>query len=425
MILILVLSAACTESAHGPALELVAHVEYEMGGDIQFQRRSGTHTVDGVLVDITTDLVFASAHSDRSRDDGGIRVVDITDPAEPVELARIPCPGYQSDVAVHETLLVQTIDFPESNQGCDPSWLDASGSREVDRARVGGVRVFDVSDPARPRLIGFVEVGEGAHNVTVIPWSDIAYVAELDGDLGVLDLADPAFTYAAIDVRSISPEMKTSCHDFGLDPLRLLAFCPATLDETYILDVSEPTRPAYLGKIVNAALSRHHGARMAPDGVTLVLEAEFDHEPDVPSDAPAGLWFYDLTESTDPMLLGSWAPSSCEPSELAERACSSHWYNFVPGSKSLVVAWRHEGVFVVDYTDPAAVTEAGFFRPSSFRPGANPDFWTAYFWHGHLYATSGADLSGLYILGKDDFADSTPSPYDEGTSWGRWTTREP
>ncbi|MEX2011218.1 MAG: hypothetical protein WEF51_03155, partial [Chloroflexota bacterium] len=393
-------------------MELVAHVRYEMGGDIQFQRRSGAHTVGGVSVDTTTDLVFASAHTDTSRVDGAIEVIDVTDPSNPKRLTRIPCPGYQSDVAVYETLLVQTLDHPASNVGCDPEWLQNTGSIGVDRAGTGGVRIFDVTDPARPRLIHFAEVAgfEGVHDVTVLPWAGVAYLAQLNGELGILDLVDPAFPYTAIEVSAISPEMKTSCHDIGLDPVRLLAFCPASQYETYVLDVTEPMRPAYLSKIVNAALSRHHGALMAPDGVTLVLEAEYDHPPWVASDAPAGLWFYDLTEPTDPQLLGSWAPESCEPTEQAERACSSHWYNFIPGTELLVAAWRHEGVFIVDYTDRAAPVETGFFSPSSratvLRAVAGADFWTAYFWHGHVYGSAGGSRSGLYILRDDDITDA-------------------
>ena len=87
---------------NSPSMEEVAHVSYEMGGDLQFQRRSGPHLLDGVSVDATTDLVFASAHADVSRVDGGIEIIDITDPTAPTTLTRIPCPGYQSDVAVYE-----------------------------------------------------------------------------------------------------------------------------------------------------------------------------------------------------------------------------------------------------------------------------------------------------------------------------------
>ena len=287
------------------------------------------------------------------------------------------------------------------------------------------MRIFDVTDPARPTLIQFVEVlgrfGGGVHDVTVVPWAGIAYLAQLDGQLGILDLTDPAFPYVAIDVASISPEMKTSCHDVGLDPVRLLAFCPALEDETYILDVSVPTEPSYLGKITNAALSRHHGALMAPDGATLVLESEYDHPPSVASDAAAGLWFYDLSDATRPILLGSWAPTSCEPSEQAERACSSHWYNFVPGTDLLVAGWRHEGVYLVDYTNPAAPVEAASFRPRLGLTGDPTDFWTAYYWHGYVYGSANRASGGLYVLGDDALTDAEPSPYDEGTSWGRWS----
>lgn len=429
LVLIAGLASTCSGAGDGRCMELRAYVRYDMGGDLQFQRRSGAHILDGVSVDTTTDLVFASAHTDVSRVDGGIEIFDITDPSMPTRLTRIPCPGYQSDVAVHETLLVQTLDHQASNAGCDPQWLRTSGSAAVDRAGTGGVRIFDVADPARPRLIHFLEltggIGDGVHDVTVLPWAGVAYLAQLNGELGILDLGDPAFPYTAINVGSISQEMKASCHDIGLDPIRLLAFCPAMEDETYVLDVSEPMRPEYVSKVVNPALSRHHGALMAPDGVTLVLQAEYDHPPVVPSDAPAGLWFYDLSEPTDPELRGSWDPVSCEPTEDDERACSSHWYNFVAGTQLLVAAWRHEGVYVVDYTDPAAAVETGFFSPSSragvLRPVATADFWTAYYWHGNVYGSAGGARSGLYILRHDDMTDVEPSPYDEGTSWGRWT----
>jgi hypothetical protein len=226
------MAISCSGSSTSPALEVVARVDYEMGADLQFQRRSGVQTAE------QHDIVFASAHSDRSRSDGGIEIIDVTDPGTPVRLTRIPCPGYQSDVAVHETLLLQTIDFPGSNGGCDPDWLTETRSSGIDRSHVGGVRIFDVTDPANPVPIAFVEVSgdDGVHNVTVIPWAD--------GDLGILDLNDPELRYQRVAIDSISPEMVTSCHDIGLDPVRELAFCPVTLDETYILDVSEPMQPA-------------------------------------------------------------------------------------------------------------------------------------------------------------------------------------
>lgn len=339
-VIFVVVAVRAEGTREGSDMQLVGYAPYRMGTDFQFQRRSGNHNLDGVSVSTTTDLVFAGAHQDSSRSDGGIEIIDITDPSDPASLTRIPCPGYQSDVAVHERLLLQTLDHAASNAGWDAEWLESSGSAAVDQPGSSGVRIFDVTDPARPKLVHFLEVedevGGGVHNVTVLPWVGIAYLSELDGELGILDLTDSAFPYTAIEVTSISAEIKTSCHDIGLDPVRLLAFCAANEDETYILDVRDPARPVYAAKIVNGALSRHHEARMAPDGTTLVLQSEYDHPPALDSDAPAGLWFYDLTDPTDPVVLGSWAPDSCEPSERDERACTSHSFNFVPATKLVV-----------------------------------------------------------------------------------------
>lgn len=418
-----VVLAGCVGGSDAESLEVVAQFEYDMGADLQFQRRSGTHVVGGDSVNGVRDVVFASGHSDASRTDGAIEILDISDPREPIRLFRIPCPGYQSDVGVHENWLLQTVDLPVSNTGCNSDWLDETAAGSIDRSGVGGVRIFDVTDPAIPRLTAFIEVAglEGVHNVTILPWANMAYLSELDGDLGIIDLNRQPFSYRAVTVNSISNEMTTSCHDVGLDPIRELAFCAAYLDETYILDVSDPLRPSYVTTINNPALSRHHAAQMASDGSTLVLQAEFDHPPAVPSDAPAGLWFYDLTDPLEPQQLGSWAPESCEPTELAERACSSHGFNFVPGTPLVVASWRHEGLFLVDFTDPSAPLEVGFLRPTSFRPGSNADFWSAYYWHGFVYANSGQELSGLFVMQTDLVGDLEPSAYDEGTSWGRWT----
>lgn len=97
---------------------------------------------------------------------------------------------------------------------------------------------------------------DGAHDVTILPWAGVAYLARLNGELGTLDVCDDAFRYTAIAVGSISAKTKTSCHDVGLDPVRRLAFCPANEDETYLLDVSDPLGPRYVGSIVNATLGR-------------------------------------------------------------------------------------------------------------------------------------------------------------------------
>lgn len=105
--------------------------------NMQFQRREGPHLADGAMTDGTRDYVFAGADSfagnDRPSDGIGIQVVDVTDPTAVRSVVGIACTGDHSDIAVFENLLVQTIDDPASNGGCetrggwDPDGIDEPG----------------------------------------------------------------------------------------------------------------------------------------------------------------------------------------------------------------------------------------------------------------------------------------------------------
>ena len=89
------------------------------------------------------NLVFAGHY-------GGFRIIDISDPGQPVEMADVHCNGPQGDVSVWGDLLFLSVDTPQSTPGCE-------GSRNVTATTPGaweGVRVFDVSDPSAPRAPG-------------------------------------------------------------------------------------------------------------------------------------------------------------------------------------------------------------------------------------------------------------------------------
>lgn len=412
--LVSLLVGSCTSGpVRSDNVTVLAHLPYEMGTDLQFQRRSGHQlVVDGEPIVGTRDLVFAGAHADRSRDDGAIQLVDVTDSSRPVRLASIPCPGNQSDVAVHGHLLLQAIDEARTNPGCDPIWLRQHSSAPDVDAATDGVRIFDVSDPARPVLVAFRGPDDGiaqVHNVTVVPWADLAYLAMRTGELGMIDLADPQFAARTIAISEIAPDAVRGCHDIGLDPARRLAFCAGELN-TRVWDISEPRSPVRISTIEEPAITNHHGARLAADGTTLVINDEFDGRELQSADEARGLWFYDLSRPSRPRFLSSFDASICEPSV----DCTSHWFNFVPTTRGVVAAWKTGGLVVVDFSAPTAPTEAAKFRP------AGADFWSAYVWRGDVYATSEGDAAGLWILAIDGIDDAAPSPTDQGTSWGAW-----
>lgn len=419
-------------------LTLVDHRAYDSGSDMQFQRRAGPHRVAGKMQPGPRDYLFAGADSfagsDRPADGVGIHVFDVTDPAAIAPVAAVHCLGYHSDIAVYDRILVQTIDDAASNGGCrtreDPDGIDMAGHE--------GLRIFDVSDPARPRVVRFIgedELGGGVHNSTVVGWAGLLYLStnDLPGGLNnggtgsrfaYVDLNDPDFPVTLIPMSKITPAGSddASCHDIGMDPEHKIAFC-AAVNQTFIWDVSDPRMPQHISTILNPAIFLHHGARLAPDGRTLVVNDElggaiagFGCLGQGSGGTAGALWFYDVTDPAAATLTGSFSTTQLNP---AKNFCTSHWYNFIPGTELLVVGWYGSGMFVVDYSDPAAPAEHANFRP------AGTNYWSAYYWHGALYGNSfrGLDgMGGLWVLTMDGLGDEPPAAQDEGTSWGRWKT---
>lgn len=419
-------------------LTLVDHIYYEVGSDMQFQRRRGPHLRAGERTRGTRDYLFAGADAfapggplDRPTDGVGIHVFDITDPTAITPVAGVHCVGYHSDVAVYENVLVQTIDDADSNGGCDPS-EDPEG---IDERGHAGLRIFDVSDPARPKLVRFIAEDEldgasGVHNSTVVGWAGLLYLATNSGSrFGYVDLEDPEFPVTMIPMDELAPSGTDAraCHDIGLDPDRRLAFCAAA-NHTFIWDISEPTMPEHVATIDNPDIEFHHGARLAPDGETLVLNDEaglavaaFGCLGEGGGGTAGALWFYDVSHPSKPGLKGSFSTEELNP---AKNFCTSHFYNFIPGTQLLVVGWYRSGMIVVDYSDPSSPKEHAAFLPM----GAH--YWSAYYWHGALYGNAfeapvTADGSGgLWVLTLDGVGDVSPAAQDEGTSWGRWSPRQ-
>ncbi len=428
-------------------VHLVAHHWFPDGTDMQFQRREGQQMLDGEIVDGTRDYLFMGGDAKSGSDVGGVQIFDITDPELPVHLVDMQCRGYHADIAVYENLLLQAIDSGGSNVGCVGDSLDRFDPNQIDKNGLG-VRIFDITDPANPEVIAFLNgatgIGNGgSHNITVVPWAGLLYLADAgftpDGDFTIVDLKDPSFPVTTIPMQTVAPGSADICHDIGLDPERELAYC-AAIGTTHVLDISDPMNPTLVTTIVNNGLSIHHSARLASDGNTLVLGDEFagaldQNLPDNPFAADAGvgsngcigdptagaLWFYDLSVSIQaPVPVGSYAPTNPEPTASP---CTSHFYNAVPESTMVAAGWYEAGMVVVDYSQPWPANEYAVFRPEL------GNFWSGYWWHGYFYGNSrtveekgyGGGLWIIKVDGIDD--DREPWAGDEGTVWARWTSQ--
>jgi hypothetical protein len=117
----------------------------------------------------------------------GFRIIDISDPANPVQLVDYEqCAGGQGDVIIWEDLLVRTWDAPASDTA-------TCGGAPV-KAGFEGLHLFDVSNPAVPTLIdsiplvgGVVTVGATEFNGAAAQFGPKPSDTPVTGDLEIVN----------------------------------------------------------------------------------------------------------------------------------------------------------------------------------------------------------------------------------------------
>jgi hypothetical protein len=114
---------------------------------------------------INSDLAFWGNRAYAGNYDG-FRIFDISNPARPRQIVDYQCTGPQDDPVVWQNKLLflaidRTMTGPECNANPTLAHDDPEGWE--------GVRIFDVSNPRKPRLIKGVYTDCGAHTITLYP----------------------------------------------------------------------------------------------------------------------------------------------------------------------------------------------------------------------------------------------------------------
>jgi hypothetical protein len=334
------------------------------------------------------DLAFAGHY-------GGFRVLDLSEPGEPVELADVHCNGPQGDVTVHGDLLFLSVDTPQSTVGCE-------GSRNVTARTEGafeGVRVFDISNPAAPVFLKGVRTDCGSHTNTLVPGENgtaYVYVAsyplsasgmgpdcqapferisviQVDGDdaaagQGARVVAEPTIKGVDMFGESYGVTPFFACHDITvLSPRKTAA--AACLSQGQMWDISNPLKPRVTADVDTPDVDIWHSAAFTPDGLLVTFGDEYFG----PAKEPyGGIWTYSVADPSTPL------------SHLRiprEETSTYHNFNYVPkaGGYVLVASAYGSGTSVVDMSDPTAPKEIGFFDMQS-------NAWSTYWYNGLIVA---------------------------------------
>jgi len=96
----------------------------------------------------------------------GYQVWDIANPAKPTLASSYICPGSQSDVSVFRNLMFVSHESTAGRVDCGIQGFSPTDTVTKDRAR--GIRIFDITNIASPRMLTIVQTCRGSHTHTVV-----------------------------------------------------------------------------------------------------------------------------------------------------------------------------------------------------------------------------------------------------------------
>lgn len=94
----------------------------------------------------------------------GFDIYDITNPSKPELVQTYLCPASQNDVSIYRNLIFMSSEATNSREDCGFTGV----AEPVSKLRVRGIRVFDISNKRRPKLVTTVQTCRGSHTHTVV-----------------------------------------------------------------------------------------------------------------------------------------------------------------------------------------------------------------------------------------------------------------
>lgn len=325
-------SAPAAEAIQATGLEPIARIPFEDGSHAE------TATIRG------RDYAFvATAVTDGVAE---LRVIDITKPSRPRVVARIDCGIYQGHIQIsHDRrTLILGVDIPAAPGSCMPA------------GEMGFITV-DITDPEAPRPLGFAIDANGSHSTAAHPSKPFVYNGEgfvdSPGRMTVWSIKNPAKPrlVKTVDIG------EHSAHDLSFNTRGDLA-AVAAVSSIKLLDTSDPADPKIEFVTQCPGCLHTHEARFTPDGDRLVVNDEFLVGP---NPCPgAALYFYDVVDlptGTGLELSGTYHPSDLVVNGNDEAVfCTAHVFDISADGTKIAAAWHGAGVRYLDITHSSGVS---------------------------------------------------------------------
>ncbi|HEY9514920.1 MAG TPA: hypothetical protein VIQ74_04495, partial [Gemmatimonadaceae bacterium] len=114
------------------------------------------------LTFINSDLAFSDKYVFQGNF-AGFTTWDVSDAAKPRVVSVVSCITSQGDPSIYGNLLFISAEGGGNRNDC------AKGGVQDPKDHMAGVRIYDVSNPAEPRLVKNVQTCKGSHTHTIVP----------------------------------------------------------------------------------------------------------------------------------------------------------------------------------------------------------------------------------------------------------------
>ncbi len=360
---------------------------------------------------------------------GGFAIWDISDPTAPKLMSRVMCTTSQGDPSIYKNLLFISAEGAGNRNDC------AAGGVKDPKDHMAGVRIFDVSNPAAPKLVKNVQTCKGSHTHTIIPSSkdeNILYIyvsgsqsarpeSEMPGCKLGTDPADESNSMFRLDVIKVDlrapekaevvtgariftglgaapraagrparmrprtagdtssvqiPTGPWNCHDVTAYPeAKLLAGACASYG--LLVDISNPEKPVRIDAKADTNFSLWHTAVFSNDGKKVVFTDEWGGgtSPMCQANSMMEMGGNTILTVDARKKFTQHAYFKIPTAQTAQENCVSHNGGLIPipGRDVMVQGWYQGGVSVMDFTDADHPTELAYFDrgPVDPPPGAD------------------------------------------------------
>ena len=367
-------------TGNGENMEIVANVEIP-----------GTTEVE-----LAGDFAYVAGNE-------GLVIVDISNPRDPKRHATLECAGSWGDVELNPQATLAVLAADGTGTCAGPG---LSGSLVVD--------ITDKANPKQLAFIDVKgERGEevGSHTHTLD--GHILYINNYDPDyrkIELYDLTDPASPKKLSQIAMDGTGAHDSYPDHRPDGKVLLYSASVATHD--VIDVTDPRNPRRLQKVQDPEVGISHQAEPNFKRELIVVSDEYgggaagpgcgksptaDAANPVPvAGAPQDLGavhFYKAAADGTFNLAGADKAGTFNiPTRATPDAssCTAHVYWQAPDQNRFTIAWYTQGSRVVDFSDPARSKQLGWFIPTGART------WSAKPHRGYIFSS---DLNrGLDVL---------------------------